>query len=243
MTKARVERSVKRLSPALQARYLKLQKLFDEVATSEVKVRYEIGVIVAEVMAAKDKYGTDAVGALAKALGKNKATLYRAAEVMRTWTKRDLTALLRRKNIHGLPLTWSHLVELSLVDSKDERDELISRALEHGLTVRDIVMMIRKRRMPGARVPLTLGERLATSGLRQMVSMAQTLAHKAERWDEDVFVQLRDDALTPDVTELLEQAKAANETMVEVARANIENIEQVLRRPPTAKKAKRGAAS
>lgn len=221
--KARVNRAIEKMPGALRKRYEKLAEQLAEATAVDVKVRYEIAVVVRDAKDRK-KYGDKAVKLLSEALGYSESALYPYAYVAETWTKKELSTLLRRKNVYGDHLSWSHLIELSRVMSKRERNQLIETALEHGLSVRAMMALRDGDRVEDDIEP---AQRTAASGLREMVAMSSSLAKKAERWQEDVFASLSGD--TP--RKLLEDALAATEKLAEVAAKNRQQLKEALKRP------------
>lgn len=105
-------------------------------------VRYAIGAIIAEVKAKPELYGTSAVTAVAAALGEDTPSLYRHAAVAECWTEAGVRALLARTGGNGRSLTWSHAVLLGNVRSPIARRRLENRALEEGLSVRQLAELV-----------------------------------------------------------------------------------------------------
>lgn len=74
----------------------------------------------------------------ARALGISRQTLSPYALVGSQWTASELEALLaNRRNVHGDPISISHLVLLARVPATD-RDRWLERTFENGLTVREL---------------------------------------------------------------------------------------------------------
>jgi hypothetical protein len=102
------------MTPALRRECSAIRKLLARAAEDEVGARYEAGVLIAKIEDRRDAYyGESAVACVARALGQKPRTLYRYATVARTWPRKEMAALGRRRNCHGLPLVWSHWVELA----------------------------------------------------------------------------------------------------------------------------------
>jgi hypothetical protein len=133
---------VEALSEGLRPVYEAIRRLLAGVARDEARSRYQVGVLIAQVKAARDKYGAHAVERLARALGTNVHSLYRCANVVRCWSPAQLEVLLRRTTAHGQPLSWSHLVLLAGVPSEHRRAELVDRSLQDALTVRELLVLV-----------------------------------------------------------------------------------------------------
>ena len=105
-------------------------------------VRYAIGAIVADVKAKPEVYGTSAVTSVAAALGEDVPSLYRHAAVAECWSETGVRALLSRKGPSGRSLTWSHVVLLGNLGSPLARRRLENRALDEGLSVRQLAELV-----------------------------------------------------------------------------------------------------
>lgn len=130
------------LNPGLRPVYESIRKLLAGATRDEARSRHQIGVLIAGVKKAHDKYGARAVEQLASALGSSVHTLYRCAAVSECWAPAQIEALLRRTTLHGQPLSWSHLVLLAGVTSATRRTELVDKALEDALTVRELLVLV-----------------------------------------------------------------------------------------------------
>jgi ActR/RegA family two-component response regulator len=117
-------------------------------------VRYAMGKIVATIKDNPDVYGRSGVSALAAAIGEDAPTLYRHAAVTECWTEAEVRELCVRKGRDGRPLSWSHIVLFGSVASEPMRAELVERALDAGLSVRQLTALIEEwARAPGSRGP------------------------------------------------------------------------------------------
>ena len=105
-------------------------------------VRYAIGAIVAEIKAKPEVYGASGVTNVAAALGEDVPSLYRHAAVAECWTELNVRKLLARKGSNGRSLSWSHVVLLGNVGSPVARTRLENRALDDGLSVRQLAELV-----------------------------------------------------------------------------------------------------
>jgi hypothetical protein len=156
---------LREMNGALRQAYEKIRNLLVRASRDEVRCRYEVGLLVAEVKQSEHKYGARAVPLLGAALGTGVQTLYRCATVAERWTERQVEALLEQTNQHGQPLSWSHFVALSSVSPLRRRAELADRTLREGLSVRQVA---------------TLAEAKATS--RKADGALEKLLAATERW-------------------------------------------------------------
>jgi hypothetical protein len=130
------------LSEPLQRAYETIRDLLAEAGRVDVRTRHAIGAVIVEVKRSKHKYGARAVLQLSDALGTDEQTLYRCAGVAACWTPSELDALLARTTPLGQPLTWSHFVLLSTVESSDVRAALFERSVREGLSVRTLSSLV-----------------------------------------------------------------------------------------------------
>ncbi|HEX8794318.1 MAG TPA: hypothetical protein VF765_25415 [Polyangiaceae bacterium] len=99
--------------------------------------RYAIGAIVKELKSHPEKYGDDAVRTAGAAVGEDQAGLYRFARVAERWSAREVKTLL------ALPgISWSHLVELSRVESPAVQKRLLSRIRREAVPMRDFHALV-----------------------------------------------------------------------------------------------------
>ena len=129
------ERAGDAMNASLLREYKQIRARMRSGATT-IEVRHAIGRIVAVVRADPERYGKRAVAALATALGRDEATLYRFAQVAARWTTEELAAWIARGRASGHPLSWWHLVKASAIPRKRDREELLERSIDEGLSVR-----------------------------------------------------------------------------------------------------------
>jgi hypothetical protein len=197
------------LNPGLRPVYESIRKLLAGAARDEARSRHQIGVLIGSVKKAPDKYGARAVDQLASALGSNVHTLYRCSAVSECWSPVQLDVLLRRTTPHGQPLSWSHLVLLAGVTTATRRTELLDKAIEDALTVRDLLVLVdtegkHEGRRGGAGLVV----------LHRVVRASERWSHAAATMHEELLAELEgtsSDAGEP--AELLERAIAAQEQL------------------------------
>jgi hypothetical protein len=197
------------LNPGLRSVYESIRKLLACAARDDARSRHQIGVLIGTVKKAADKYGARAVEQLASALGSNVHTLYRCAAVSECWSPTQLEALLRRTTPQGQPLSWSHLVLLAGVTASKRRAELVDKALEDALTVRELLILVDTGGPPDARRG---GAGLVA--LHRVVRASERWSHAAATMHEELLAELEgtsSDAGKP--AELIERAIAAQEQL------------------------------
>jgi hypothetical protein len=208
---------VEGLSPALRSVYEAIRGLLAGAARDEARSRHQVGVLIAGVKRERDKYGARAVEQLASALGSNVHTLYRCAGVCECWAPDELEVLRERTTAKGQPLSWSHLVLLSGVTSETRRAELVDKALQDALTVRELLVLVD-----------AVGRGETRGGERGHVVLRK-VARACERWSqaaatmhEELLAELegaRSDAGGP--TELIERAIAAQERLERIVQKQL----------------------
>jgi hypothetical protein len=204
------------LSPALRSACESVRALLAGGARDDARARYRVGVIVSAVMNAPGKYGSRAVDEIARAVGTNVHTLYRAAAVAECWSEPQMDALLQRTNGFEQPLSWSHLVLLAGVISTKRRAELVDKALRDDLTVRQLAVLVDD----GGQDPST-DEAFAV--LHRVVRAAEQWSQKAEAMHEELLAELGGaDSGAGEPALLIERAIAAEERLKELVDRQLE---------------------
>jgi hypothetical protein len=107
-----------------------------------IRIRYRIGCWILEAKGAP---------VFAEVSGIYPSSLYRYASVARLWSARELEKLMR---IRG-PGVWYHLILLARVKDRSERESLIKKMIEDGLSVRALMPLLRRRGYGGAKKSAT----------------------------------------------------------------------------------------
>jgi hypothetical protein len=165
-----VMRAVRQMSPALREQYDTVRRLLANATAADIRTRYRVGHVVLDIRQREDRYGTKAVALLAAALGRDETTLYRYAIVAETWSENEVGAMLQRKMPTGEPITWSHLMELATVSSRDERERLFRLTVSACLSVRALAIQVRG----GSRVPVS-GAARPLSRLAKIARVCETV--------------------------------------------------------------------
>ena len=198
---------VEGLSSGLRPVYEAIRSLLAGATRDEARSRHQIGVLIAGVKRARDKYGARAVEQLAAALGSNVHTLYRCAAVSECWSAPQLEIVLRRTTPQGQPLSWSHLVLLAGITSVGRRAEIMDQALRDGLTVRELLVVDAAVKAPGS-----AGGGLVV--LHRVVRTSERWSHAAATMHEELMAELEGAASgAGEPAELIERAIAAQEEL------------------------------
>jgi hypothetical protein len=219
-----IEQAGDDMNVALQDKITVVQRLLAEADATEARTRHKVGEVVLDIRNSESTYGLRAVERMARALGRDKATLYHYAEVAAAWSAGDLEALLRRHNPHGQPLSWSHLVELAGV-APDRRGDLVEQVLREGLSVRALAAIVRE---PSLEAETACGGEAAIARFIAVVERAAACAS----FDTSI--------LTTQVSPgLLERAIAAQEDLQTICSRNLEQLKATRARQSIAKEASR----
>jgi hypothetical protein len=141
----RARRAIDAMNASLRARYQTLRELLDASGGESIEVRHRIGRVVMQITNDTDEYGTRALALLASALSRDATSLYRYGHVASRWSEDEIARVVERRNRAGARISWSHLVELSTVAGRKEREELLERTFAEALSVRDLVRVVRSR--------------------------------------------------------------------------------------------------
>ena len=142
------------LSPALRAKCTKIRTLLAKEAEGN-KPAYQVGVEVHAVRKDRDKYGKGSVEAMANEIGCTAALLYSYSKVAEAWPNAEkFAAMTDKPNAKGLPLTFSHFIEIAKAAS-NARTRFIDAALKDSLSVRALKQAVAATREKRKPKPLT----------------------------------------------------------------------------------------
>jgi hypothetical protein len=240
----KIARIVAEMTDPLRAKYQEIRKLLAELTAHDVRSRHKIGLLVREIHDDRDKlYGTQAVGKLAESFGLDEDTLYRYATVAETWNEEQIVEILKRENIHGRPLSWSHLVALAKVSDAEEREQFLAKAIDEGLSVRELESLIDRPASP-SRTTRTIPAPV-DSGLRRMIAESQAVTSHSAVWAKTVFDRL--DTLSPSqfskgLRQTLESARDGQLEAQEVCHQNVAKLNSYIAKVGAALTGKKGRA-
>jgi hypothetical protein len=115
-----------------------VRRLLAEAIREDVRARHRLGAFLCEVRGATELYGHGAIDRIARDLGVGADTLYRCAAVADSWSAEGLEDLMGRTSRCGDPLSWSHFVALTKLDSAPQRALAIEKCLDEDFSVRDL---------------------------------------------------------------------------------------------------------
>ena len=142
------------LSPALRAKCTKIRTLLAKEAEGN-KPAYLVGVEVHAVRKDPDKYASGSVEAMANEIGCTAALLYSYSKVAEAWPSAEkFGAMTDKPNAKGLPLTFSHFIEIAKADPK-MRANFFDAALKDSLSVRALKQAVAGTRTKRKPKPLT----------------------------------------------------------------------------------------
>lgn len=132
--------------------YNEIRKLRSEGMRQNARHGYDIALRVKRVWECKPEYGQQAMKQLAAALGWSTSTAYRYKDVAETFTSDEFARILDRSDEFGRPLRWLHFIELTRVETDEERQMFLDAVLNDGLSGRQLGKLIgnrsRKKRRP-----------------------------------------------------------------------------------------------
>jgi len=233
------------MNPRLGEACNQIRGLLAKETRGSAQVRYCIGAIVRRVEKGGRRYGSRAVEKLALALGLDDSTLYVYAQVAGRWNKRAFKSLLGRKGKYGLPLSWSHLAELALVEDNERREGLIQATLQKGLSVRDLKRQIAfgpteddslpdegsESSAPAegrARVPTSVA-----NGLVELTTLAKSWVERATHLQTTVFTPLFKadrDEFDDEFIQQIKQARDAQRLLSDACKESLDQLDACLAR-------------
>lgn len=152
------------MAPELRNRCEKVRKVLAKSGPEDALARYQLGELVKDAMADQEKYGKKAVHQIGTSLGYDEKTLYRYSKVAKAWPLDELTELLKQRSLKtGMPLSFSHLLEIAGVEDGRKRRKYVNQVLKEGLSVR-----VLKDRITAGSTP--------AGGGKPEINMAKTLS-------------------------------------------------------------------
>jgi hypothetical protein len=114
-----------------------------DASRTEVDKRYALAKLAYDVRKNPTKYGEKGIARLAKALGRDRSSLYRASNLASYWTHAEVKKHARKAGKNGLGITWSHLELVADEKNAKKREQLLLRITEEGLSVRELKRAVR----------------------------------------------------------------------------------------------------
>ena len=222
-----IDKVVEGMSTALRRKYEVARELLATTTGDDVRGRYKVAVLVLEVKKNEKAYGAGAVRKLGKALGWDKSTLYRYALIAKRWDAPAMSALVRRKSLHGQPVSWSHLLEVVRVSPPSRRAKLLDRVLEEGLSVRELARLVRQSTAePDAEESTDVGESVA-GDLARVIRAAEAFTARSAEVDEALLQMARLPVQAREgVREMLRGAVKAQEKAQEAGKRLLEHLRE-----------------
>lgn len=140
----RAPRKTIRTSPSLaEALAEQLERILQQQANANrrnVADQYPISCICQDIRDNADgKYGKTPIKAALEKLGWERAWFYKLARVADAWlTEESIKADAERVNSRGIPLSWSHFVELAGIKDDEPRESILREALDKAMSLQEL---------------------------------------------------------------------------------------------------------
>ncbi|TKC98149.1 DUF1016 family protein [Polyangium fumosum] len=168
------------MAPELRNRCEKVRKALAKSGPEDARARYQLGELVKDAMADEEKYGKKAVHQIGLSLGYDEKTLYRYSKVAKAWPLDELNELLKQPYPKiGMPLSFSHLLEIAGVEDGRKRRKYVNQVLKEGLPVRELKSRITAESAPGRKGP----ESNTVKTLRGMRSASKKWLAQVQAWE------------------------------------------------------------
>lgn len=122
--------------------------------TDHLRFRYEMGKTIQEILSDRDTYGDRPLHHLERELKIPQSRLCDHVRVVEAFTQEQLDELAKRSVETGVPLSFSHLVELTHIAAESKRKKFIERIFDKGLSANqlhdEVFALIGPRRKSGA---------------------------------------------------------------------------------------------
>jgi hypothetical protein len=188
--------------------------LFVQTTESELPKRHALGAIAQRMKMLSATYGKHAVERLAKVLGQDKSTLYKAIKVVDVFNDDDVAKIVERNRRPDVrPFSWNHFVLCASlpVEAKALRD----RSLEHGWSITELKSEVSKAgKRTGVSTAPTVNrdiQRVAKL-LEKVVEVANDAARKPVRSVPDD----QQDSLAALIATAIQEAEAVGELLTKI---------------------------
>ncbi len=228
-------------------KYEHIHQLLSEHHANEANAKYEIGVHVADVLENANPYGSGAIAKLAEALGPDPTVLRDYARVAQKWSREQFNSLMERRDKRRMPVSFSHLIEISRVADAVERQSWINNVCDEGWSVRQLRhAMVEEANQPvvdeqpteqeaddNVETDVTVQTDTPATVNRSIMRMRSEIGlipSMLPAWQERVFVPLGDNPAQFGATALeeLEQTRGACEQTLHALQGLIQQIDDAL---------------
>lgn len=140
--------------PALKEKCKELQALFKAELTDHLCFRYDVAETFHEILSNPAEYGDRALLHLQDQLKIPESAITNYVRFFKAFDRDQLKELAKRSVDTGVPLSFSHLVELTHIAAKSKRKKFIERIFDKGLSANqlhdEVFALIGPRRKSGA---------------------------------------------------------------------------------------------
>ncbi|MDC0743210.1 DUF1016 N-terminal domain-containing protein [Polyangium mundeleinium] len=217
------------MAPELRDRCDKVRKALVKAGPQDTRARYQLGELVKDAKTDEEKYGKKAVAQIAVSLGYDEKTLYRYALVAKAWSLDELNELLKQSSLKtGMPIGFSHLLEIAGIDDKRKRRKYVNQVLKEGLSVRELKVRITAERVAAGEEP-EIDTAKTLSGMR---SASKNWLGRVRDWEERLLPALDGAPPTPEVRAKFEEMLEQQRELVKRLQNVNERLDSWLGAPP-----------
>jgi hypothetical protein len=206
------------MTPDLKKVAKRFDGMLEKASTGTVKIAYDMGTTIKDVVGKETKYGSNAVKQLAMHLGKewSDTKLYAYRDFATTWSRAQIEKLSTSRMADGSLLTVSHFLAVAKIKSTEDRKVLWNKIFKESLsavTVRAEVQAAfeQNNTRTGGRKPSRPASLM--SGAQEITKMVGRVNNKFEIWDETVIDEAQNKSAPECTEELLERLTEAEAVM------------------------------
>ena len=215
------------MNEKLREQCTQVAQLLTTGAVEAAKARHKIGAIINCIDDDGKRYGSGAVRKVAAAVGRDVDSLYDYARVAKTWPTGEFSKIAARKNGGGVPLTFSHFVQLAHVGNSRTRESLMERAYGESLSVRAL------ERLVDEHLDRAPSEEDVSARLKTIAVVADRVLARASSWASSL-ARIKTEAATPELAALIDNAagrqRAVGEAYLQNAAALDEQHQRVVKK-------------
>lgn len=222
------EAAVSQMNSSLKEKFDSVSQSLEEMRVDNLHFYHRLGALCKDVKDSPQTYGEDGFKLLKRALYIHSSTIGQSVKFFSNFTTQELNDVIELNNRSAnFRLTWSHIVKLLRVKDKDQRTQLIQRAVQELWDPKKLAEEVKKicgGRQEGAGRPLSIPGGLGAQ-IRQIKNECEKWIKKdAQVWNGDetnIFMNIQNGGDGVYTEEQLEDLIKVQEAMADIAiRAN-----------------------
>ena len=232
LSETKLTKLLSSMPPDLKEANAKLSEIMAKGQKSDILWRYDAGLLVGKTIDDESAYGESPVEKLAAVQGVAPEFLYQCRAVTQQFSRQEIVAIIEENK----RVTWGHLTVLQQLSDKGQAIKLLTKISSKNWSIKELLAHVktheetkRKGGKRSGRNPVKPSS--AAAGLKQVVMfVTKSNRYFNEVWENDVYEALEnisDTQITPNLRQLVEDAKDQLERQLENTRKELESIRKI----------------